>query len=91
MSDNSVTVTIKTQDISPKNLKKIQKVKAELEKEIWQKGNTWEKAQIVEYFPRQILKQDLNLLYTHYDDLTSDHTNLSNYHNYVHNAYNDTL
>jgi len=68
MSDK-VKVTIRTEDIPPRDLKKIQKLKSEFSKKVWEVGNLDEKKKTAEYFEREVLKQDIHVIYTGYKDI----------------------
>jgi hypothetical protein len=60
---NDVTVTIKDLNISSKDQKTLQKLKAALEKTVWGAGNVHEDKGDMEFFERAILKQDLFIYY----------------------------
>lgn len=69
MSDNEVKVTIRTEDIPPKDLKKIQKLKSEFAKKVWKVGSVDEEKRTAEYYEREVLEQDIHIIYTGYHDI----------------------
>lgn len=63
MSNYEVTIIIRDENITSAWLKRLQKVKAELEKTFWRAGNVHEDRLEVEMFEEDFLKQDLIFTY----------------------------
>ncbi len=75
MSDYEILVSIQDENIPPKSLKKIQKLKTELSKTFWKAGNVDEKKKSAEYFERDILQSDIKIWFKPFGDIWIDWDN----------------